>query len=88
MTFQEAKQKQLSKIDKSSIGSWDEKIKGLCNKINKNKKYYTTSSCGGRVVLIKALDEKAEDVFLFRTHKKISFEELKKTYWKKIQRAS
>jgi tRNA wybutosine-synthesizing protein 3 len=78
MEFQEQKQKQLSKIDKSSIGSWDEKIKGLCNKINEKKEYYTTSSCGGRIVLIKALDEKAEDVFLFRSHKKISFNELKK----------
>jgi len=78
MTFEEAKQKQLSKSDKSSIGSWDEKIKGLCNKINKSKNYYTTSSCAGRVVLIKSLDEKSEDVFLFRTHDKISFNELKK----------
>jgi len=78
MNFQESKKKQLSKIDKSSIGSWDDKIRDLCEKINKSDRYYTTSSCGGRVVLIKALDEKAEDVFLFRTHKKISFEELKK----------
>ena len=78
MTFEQDKQKQLSRIDKSSIGEWDEKIKELCNKINKSKKYYTTSSCGGRVVLIKALDEKSENVFLFRSHKKISFEELKK----------
>ncbi len=78
MSFEESKQKQLSKIDKSSIGSWDEKIKELCNKINKSKKYYTTSSCGGRIVLIKSLDEKSENVFLFRTHDKISFNELKK----------
>lgn len=78
MNFEQQKQQQLSKLDKSSIGSWDEKIQALCNKINKNKKYYTTSSCGGRIVLIKSLDEKAENVFLFRTHKKISFNELKK----------
>jgi len=78
MTFEQAKQKQLSKIDKSSIGGWDFKIKNLCDRLNKSKNYYTTSSCGGRVVLIKALDEKAKDVFLFRTHKKISFNELKK----------
>lgn len=78
MTFQQQKQKQLSKSDKSSIGSWDSKIKQLCNKLNKSKNYYTTSSCGGRIVLIKSLDEKSEDVFLFRTHDKISFNELKK----------
>lgn len=78
MNFQESKKRQLSKADKSSIGSWDEKIKSLCEKINNKKQFYTTSSCGGRIVLIKSLDEKAENVFLFRTHKKISFEELKK----------
>jgi len=78
MSFEQDKQKQLSKIDKSSIGSWDSKIKQLCNKLNKSKNYYTTSSCGGRIVLIKSLDEKSEDVFLFRTHDKISFNELKK----------
>tara|TARA_Y100000310_G_scaffold209474_1_gene210136 strand:+ start:2517 stop:3068 length:552 start_codon:yes stop_codon:yes gene_type:complete len=78
MNFEEAKKKQLSKIDKSSIGSWDVKIKSLCEKLNKSKKYYTTSSCAGRIVLIKSSDKKIKDVFLFRTHKKISFSELKK----------
>jgi len=78
MDFQESKKKQLSKIDKSSIGSWDKKIVGLCEKLNKKKNYYTTSSCAGRIVLIKSLNEKARDVFLFRTHDKINFNELKK----------
>jgi len=35
--FLEQKEKQLSKDDLSSIGSWDKKIAGLCNKINKKK---------------------------------------------------
>ena len=48
MNFNSMKKKQFLKIDKSSIGKWDSKIVGLCEKINKNKKYYTTSSCGGR----------------------------------------
>tara|TARA_Y100000310_G_scaffold289105_1_gene315255 strand:+ start:1151 stop:1711 length:561 start_codon:yes stop_codon:yes gene_type:complete len=78
MDFQQAKKKQLSKIDKSSIGSWDSKIKKLCGKINKNKKYYTTSSCAGRILLIKGVDKKIRDVFLFRTHDKIGIGELKK----------
>jgi len=72
------KKNQLEKSDKSSIGGWDEKIAGLCNKINKKKNYYTTSSCAGRVVLLKYSDEKIEDAFLFRTHSKISFKEIKK----------
>ncbi len=76
--FNFQKQKQLSKADKSSIGRWDRKIEGLCNKINKKKNYYTTSSCAGRVVLLKYSEEKQENAFLFRTHEKISFKELKK----------
>ncbi|MCX6748397.1 MAG: hypothetical protein NT076_02230 [Candidatus Pacearchaeota archaeon] len=57
---------------------WDQAIESLCEKINLKKEYYTTSSCAGRIVLIKALKEKAEDVFLFKTHEKISFSQLKK----------
>ena len=71
------KEKQLSKSDKSSIGCWDAKIKELCNKLNKGKDCYTTSSCGGRVVLLKASSEKIRDAFLFRSHAKVGFKELK-----------
>ena len=78
MNFQEQKTKQLSRADKSNIGKWDFKIKNLCEKINKKKEYYTTSSCGGRVVLLKSSDEKIKNAFLFRSHNKISFKELKK----------
>ncbi len=78
MKFEDMKKKQLLKIDKSNIGKLDPKIKILCERLNKRKEYYTTSSCAGRIILIKSLDEKAENVFLFRTHKKIKFEELKK----------
>ena len=73
------KEKQLSKGDLSSIGSWDKRIAKLCNKINKKKNYYTTSSCAGRIVLLKYSDKKMENVFLFRTHEKTSFNEIKKT---------
>jgi tRNA wybutosine-synthesizing protein 3 len=77
-TFEQDKQKQLAKEDKSNVGSWDEKIENLCNKLNKKKNYYTTSSCAGRVTLLKGSDKKMKDAFLFRTHDKISFDELKK----------
>jgi tRNA wybutosine-synthesizing protein 3 len=78
MNFKQQKQTQLSKKDISNIGKWDEKIKGLCEKLNRLDEYYTTSSCSGRILLIKCLDKKAEDVFLFRTHGLLSFRELKK----------
>jgi tRNA wybutosine-synthesizing protein 3 len=72
------KEKQLTKSDRSNIGEWDKPIVSLCNKINKKKNYYTTSSCSGRVVLLKYSDKKMENAFLYRTHSKVSFKELKK----------
>jgi tRNA wybutosine-synthesizing protein 3 len=77
-TFAFGKEKQLAKSDRSNIGSWDKKLVPLCNKLNKKKNYYTTSSCSGRIVLLKASDKKIEDAFLFRTHEKTSYKELKK----------
>jgi tRNA wybutosine-synthesizing protein 3 len=78
MKFEEAKERQLNKSDKSSIGMIDKKIVALCNKLNRKKNYYTTSSCAGRIILLKGEIDKQKNVFLFRTHEKISFKELKK----------
>jgi len=41
--------------------------------------FYTLSSCAGRIVLIKNLVKKGPDMFVFRSHEKVSFEELKKS---------
>jgi len=76
--FQNAKKSTLAKRDKSDIGKYDDKIKRLCDKINKKKEYYTTSSCSGRIILILGEEEKKPGLFLFRTHKKIKLKELKK----------
>lgn len=78
MGFEETKKRQLEKIDLSNEGSWDVKIAPLCNKINKMKNYYTTSSCAGRIVLLKGEIEKLPDKFLFKSHKKVSLNELMK----------
>ncbi|MCK5108013.1 MAG: hypothetical protein KAQ83_04765, partial [Nanoarchaeota archaeon] len=42
----------LSKMDKSSKGSIDEKIKKICDIINEKEEYFTTSSCSGRLLTI------------------------------------
>jgi tRNA wybutosine-synthesizing protein 3 len=78
ITFERRKQDCLKKDDKSSIGEWDEPIKKLCDKINKLDNYYTLSSCSGRIVLIKNLDKKQSGMFIFRSHRKITFDEIKK----------
>tara|TARA_Y100000310_G_scaffold239524_1_gene243137 strand:- start:705 stop:1277 length:573 start_codon:yes stop_codon:yes gene_type:complete len=76
--FLRAKKGRLGRGDKSSINSLDKPIAKLCEKINKSDDYYTLSSCSGRIVLIKEKVDKEPGLFLFRTHKKISFKELKR----------
>ena len=78
MAFQQDKYNQLKRKDKSNEQDIDKSIFKLCNKINSKNKYYTTSSCSGRIVLVKALEKKAENIFLFKTHDKITLKQLKK----------
>jgi len=76
-SFNQRKRDVLAKLDKSSIGKWDEKIISLCEKINSKENYYTTSSCSGRILLMIDQSKKGEDLFLFVSHDKVSFKELK-----------
>jgi len=76
-SFQKRKKDVLSKLDKSFIGKWDEKIISLCDKINSLKNYYTTSSCSGRILLMIDQEKKAENLFVFVSHDKIDFKKLK-----------
>lgn len=78
MTFQKHKKDFLTKKDKSKKGDIDKGIKKLVNLINSKKNYYTTSSCSGRVVLIKKPDKKQDSEWLLVKHDKVSFNEIKK----------
>ena len=75
--FLRAKKGRLSRADKSSIGGIDKPIAELCGKINVSNDYYTLSSCSGRIVLIRETEDKQAGLFVFRSHDKVSFEELK-----------
>ena len=79
MNFEKEKKGCLNKIDKSKKGSIDKKIKNLVELINSLKDYYTTSSCSGRILLIKRpkSGKKCDVRFLFESHNKVSFEEIK-----------
>ena len=77
-SFKQRKKDVLSKIDKSSKNSWDKRIAKLCKKINLFQDYYTTSSCSGRVVLMIDQDKKGKNLFVFVSHDKISFKQLKR----------
>ena len=76
--FIQRKKAILSKLDKSSIGEWDEKIVELCHKLNRSNNYYTTSSCSGRIVLMIDQEKKSPGLFLAVSHDLISFDWLKK----------
>ena len=76
--FEKRKQDILTKQDKSSKKHFDEKILKLCQKINRRKDYYTTSSCAGRVLIIIDADKKEHGLFLWVSHNLISFKELKR----------
>ena len=61
--FLQRKKDILSKEDKSSKGDWDKRIIELCDKINSSEKYYTTSSCSGRVIVMLDQEEKGPGLF-------------------------
>jgi len=81
MSFQNEKKVFLSKTDKSKKGSIDKRIRKLVDAINRKGYYYTTSSCSGRIVLLKAAEhnKKNESRWLFSTHEKARFKDLKES---------
>jgi len=75
--FDKRKSDVLDKDDKSFIGEWDDKIKDLCGAINLKEDYYTTSSCSGRILIMKDQEKKGPGVFLWVSHDVINFRILK-----------
>jgi len=77
-SFNKRKKDILSKRDKSSKGNWDKKISKLCEKVNLLDNYYTTSSCSGRIVIIKDEDKRRHNLFLAVFHDIIGFDKFVK----------
>jgi len=79
MKFDKEKKDCLNKVDRSKKGSIDKKIKELVDLINSLKNYYTTSSCSGRILLIKRpkSGKKCDVEFFFSKHTKVDFNEIK-----------
>ncbi len=75
--FEKSKQIQLSRADFSKKGSVDKKIIHLIGKINSKKEYYTTSSCSGRIMLMAEGKTKKDADWIFVSHDKITFSQLK-----------
>jgi len=68
----------LLKKDKSKKKGIDKEIKPLIDFINSLDNYYTTSSCSGRIVLlVKKSDKKQDNSWLFCSHSKVNFNQIK-----------
>jgi len=78
MNFLNEKRQFLRKPDKSSVHEIDKAILPLVKLINSKENYCTTSSCAGRIILIKDTGKKQENAFVFRSHKPVSLNEIKK----------
>lgn len=77
ISFVQRKMKQLTKKDFSDEGTTDKAILPLVNLLNAKKDYYTTSSCAGRITLVKD-NGKQKKAFLFKTHNKTNIKDIKK----------
>lgn len=75
--FNNSKKMALGKDDKSNIKGIDKPIAKLCHIINSSDEYFTTSSCSGRIVLIKDEAKKKPGLFLFRSHELVELDVLK-----------
>lgn len=71
-SFDKRKEDVLGKLDKSKKGSVDRKIKKICDIINSKNDYFTTSSCSGRIVVIKVGENrKKNSEWLFTSHEMV-----------------
>lgn len=82
-TFQQWKNQCLNKSDFSKKGSVDEDISHIVSFINSHDKYFTTSSCSGRIILFDGVSDcpdvqKQNCSWLFVTHQKCQQEDVVK----------
>ncbi|XP_056598781.1 tRNA wybutosine-synthesizing protein 3 homolog [Triplophysa dalaica] len=80
-TFQQWKNQCLNKSDFSKKGSVDEDISHIVSFINSHEKYFTTSSCSGRIMLFDGVSDcpdvqKQNCSWLFVTHHKCQREDV------------
>lgn len=74
----EDKKKALSKKDFSKKGSIDKHILPLLLRINASDKFYTTSSCAGRILIYRRAEKKKDVEWIFSSHEKTGYEQIKK----------
>ena len=72
--FNQAKKAALAKPNDSSEEHWDEQIIPLCEAINEKPNFYTSSSCAGRLALLKIpmMGKKEDAEWLLTSHEETS----------------
>ncbi|KAL0965936.1 hypothetical protein UPYG_G00288180 [Umbra pygmaea] len=80
-SFIQWKKQCLNKIDLSKKGSVDEDISHIVSVLNNSDRFFTTSSCSGRIILIDGVSDnpdvqKQNCSWLFVTHKKCQIGDL------------
>lgn len=76
MNFDNEKKQCLEKQDKSRKGGIDEPIKKLVDALNTDERYYTTSSCSGRIVVQRIGSGRADTTWLLVKHGEVSVDEV------------
>lgn len=78
MDFNKKKQEILRKEDQSNKGSIDNKIQKLCETINQSPDFVTSSSCAGRILLVKSFEKKNKQpkAWIWATHDLATKEEV------------
>ena len=77
MGFAERKKEaQNNLLAAENVGDLDMELKPLLAAINALGEYYTTSSCMGRVGIMRDLGNKSLDTYLGKWHRKVTFEEV------------
>jgi tRNA wybutosine-synthesizing protein 3 len=76
MDFSNNKKTALSKSDKSKKGSIDIHILQLIDSINASDSYFSTSSCSGRIILIREGERKNEADWEFVSHELVEYNDL------------
>ena len=77
--FEKFKKSKLKGVDFSRKGSIDERIRRLVEKLNVDERYFTLSSCSGRVMITsKSKDNQKQNLsWHFTSHQCPTFDELK-----------
>ncbi len=83
MVFEKKRERALKKFEKDlELRKVDKELVDFLTKFNKKKDCFTTSSCAGRILLLKTakIEKKQPKAFVFKSHEKVRFEDVEKAF--------